>query len=156
MEIKAEGIIPPGAIAVIMAFTDGVAFLGGLFFVRFKLILGAKIKYLAPCLFFIGYIFLGFIQGWAGALIGSVCVGMANGAGIPYIIAEVTKKNGRSAGVTVMPFISAALYLGQFFTPLFLALIRIFCGDTAYLPYYTAIFLSLFFIIFSRHLGEED
>ncbi len=52
MEIKAEGIIPPGAIAVIMAFTDGVAFLGGLFFVRFKLILGAKIKYLAPCLFF--------------------------------------------------------------------------------------------------------
>lgn len=51
MEIKAEGIIPPGAIAVIMAFTDGVAFLGGLYFVRFKLILGAKIKYLAPCLF---------------------------------------------------------------------------------------------------------
>lgn len=107
METISEGIIPQNYIAVIMAGMDFVAFCGGLLFVRAKRLLGEKTKFLAPLCFLIGYLLLALLGGWTGTLLGSVFVGFANGAGIPYIMSEASMKAGKAAATTVMPLISA-------------------------------------------------
>ncbi|MDO4542349.1 MAG: MFS transporter, partial [Bacillota bacterium] len=156
MEIKAEGIIPQHFIAVIMAFMDLVALAGGLLFVRFKLLLGRKIRFLAPVLFFCGYLLLAFVGGWFGALLGSFMVGLANGAGIPFIISAASIKAGKTAATTVMPLLSAALYSAQFITPIFLGALTLICGDITHLPYYAAIALGGLFILWSHNLGVDE
>ena len=84
---------------------------------RAKVLLGTKTKFLAPLCFLIGYLLLALLGGWAGTLLGSVFVGFANGAGIPYIMSEASIKAGTAAAATVMPLLSAALYLAQFLSP---------------------------------------
>ena len=88
METVSDGLIPHQYIAVIMAGMDFVAFFGGLLFVRMKLLCGNKMKFLAPGLFLVGYLLLALVGGWIGTLVGSACIGFANGVGIPFIISE--------------------------------------------------------------------
>lgn len=69
------------------------------------------------------YLLLFFIGGWVGIIAGSVCVGFANGAGIPFIMSTAGQRAGRSAAATVMPLLSMAMYLAQFVTPMVLSVI---------------------------------
>lgn len=123
METVSEGIIPQNYIAVIMASMDFIAFLGGLLFVSAKKALGGNTKFLAPVCFLAGYLLLAVVGGWAGTLIGSVFIGFANGAGIPFIMTEASMKAGKAAATTVMPLISAALYLAQFVSPVLMSIV---------------------------------
>lgn len=138
IETAGEGIIPAGLIAVIMAGADLVAFAGGLLFVHIKKGLGEVTKYMAPLLFLAGYVLLAFFEGWTGVLLGSACIGFANGIGIPYIISTASAKAGRAAATTVMPMISAAMYLAQFVTPLVLSAVSAAAGGINHIPYITA------------------
>lgn len=138
IETAGEGIIPTGLIAVIMAGADLVAFAGGLLFVHIKKGLGEVTKYMAPLLFLAGYVLLAFFEGWTGVLLGSACIGFANGIGIPYIISTASAKAGRAAATTVMPMISAAMYLAQFVTPLVLSAVSAAAGGINHIPYITA------------------
>ena len=159
METVSEGIIPQNYIAVIMAGMDFVAFCGGLLFVRAKKLLGGNTRFLAPLCFLIGYLSLAFIGGWAGTLIGSVFVGFANGAGIPYIMSEASLKAGKAAATTVMPLISAALYLAQFISPVLMSIVTAVFGSTvSHLPYCFAIVLSILFVLCSSLIksGKEE
>ena len=70
LETVTDEIIPQQYIAIIMAMMDFIAFIGGLLFVRCKNLLGSRIKFLAPLLFFVGYLLLLFPGGWIGTLIG--------------------------------------------------------------------------------------
>lgn len=150
LETASEGVIPQQYVAVIMAGMDLIAFCGGLLFVRAKGLLGSKTKFLAPVSFLIGYLLLALLGGWIGTLLGSVFVGFANGAGIPYIMSEASMKNGKTAATTVMPLISAALYLAQFLSPVLMsAVTAVFGGSVAHLPYYFAIVLSVLFLLCS-------
>lgn len=150
LETVSEGIIPQNYIAVIMAGMDFIAFCGGLLFVRIKLLLGGRTKFLAPLSFLIGYLLLALMGGWTGTLLGSVFIGFANGAGIPYIMSEASMKAGKAAATTVMPLISAALYLAQFLSPVLMSLVTAaFGGAVSHLPYCFAIVLSVLFIICS-------
>ena len=147
----AEGIIPAKYTPVIMAGMDLAAFFGGLLFVSVKKLCGRYTKYAAPVLFTLGYALLAFTDGgWAGVLIGSACVGFANGCGVPCIISAASKAAGRSAAATVMPLISAALYLAQFVSPVTLSLMRdITASGAVRLPYYTAVAVSAVLILWS-------
>lgn len=151
LETVKEGIIPQQFISVIMAGMDLVAFLGGLSFVAVKKIAGRQTRVVAPLLFLIGYTFLAFDGGWSGAIFGALFVGFANGLGIPYLIATASKKAGRTAGSTVMPLLSAALYLAQFLTPMILSGVSsLLTGlQTAHLPYCIAFAFALLFTIWS-------
>lgn len=156
LETASEGIIPQHYIAVIMAGMDFIAFCGGLLFVRAKVLLGSKTKFLAPICFLIGYLLLALLGGWGGTLLGSVFVGFANGAGIPYIMSEASMKAGRAAATTIMPLISAALYLAQFLSPVLMSLVTaIFGGAISHLPYFFAIALSLLFLVCSSRIPTE-
>ena len=143
----AEGVIPMSLCAVIMAGCDLVAFAGGLVFVRIKRASGRYARLVAPSLFLVGYCLLAFGGGWAGTLAGSALVGFANGVGVPYIISTASANEGRAAATTVMPMISAALYLSQFLSPFLLSLVSQLSPASIRLPYYLAAAVSALFFI---------
>lgn len=155
METVAEGVIPPQYIAVIMAGMDFVAFFGGLLFVRMKLLCGSRMKFLAPGLFLAGYGLLALVGGWPGTLLGSACIGFANGVGIPFIISEASLRLGRAAATTVMPLISAALYLAQFVSPMLMSAVKLSVRSLAvpHLPYVFAMVLACLFGLWSSSLA---
>jgi len=157
METVAEGVIPHQAIAWIMAAMDFIAFLGGMLFVKIKALCGNRTKFLAPLLFFIGYALLALLGGWIGVLVGSFCIGFANGVGIPFIISEASMRLGRAATVTVMPLISAALYLAQFLSPMLMSLVNVSLGGIhiAHLPWNFAMLLAICFCGWSMRIQEE-
>jgi predicted MFS family arabinose efflux permease len=159
METAAEGTVPLKFTAVIMAGMDFVAFFGGMLFVRIKKGLRRATRLVSPILFIAGYLLLVWPGGWIGALAGSACVGFANGAGIPLIISEASKRAGRSAPSTVLPLISAALYLAQFLAPILLSVVRNAAAPLGltHLAYLTAIVTAVIFLLWSaaRIRGDE-
>ena len=158
LETVKEGIIPQQYISVIMSGMDLVAFLGGLSFVLIKKIVGRQTRIVAPLLFVLGYTFLAFDGGWSGAIVGALFVGFANGLGIPYLIATASKKAGRAAGSTVMPLLSAALYLAQFLTPMVLSAVSNLLASVqiAHLPYCIAFGFAVLFAVWSSFTICED
>ena len=156
LETTTEGLIPQQFIAVIMAMMDFVAFLGGLLFVRCKLLLGGRMKLLAPVLFLAGYLLLAFWGGWGGTLLGSVCIGFANGVGIPFLISQASLRVGKSAATTVIPLLSAALYLAQFLSPVLMGAVNRLSGGVSHLPYCFAAVLSALFLLWSTSLPEDS
>lgn len=152
LETTAEGAIPAHFIAVIMAGADLVAFVGGLLFVHLRRALGGGCKLLAPVLFLLGFLLLTLVGGWPGTLLGSACIGFANGVGIPFLISEASMQAGKSAASTVMPLISAALYLAQFLSPLLLGALRGALGDLPHLAYWFAVVLAVLFTLWSLRI----
>lgn len=147
----AEGVIPMSLCAVIMAGMDLVAFCGGLAFVWAKRISGKYARFAAPLLFLLGYCLLAFVGGWVGTIAGSVFVGFANGVGVPFIISSASANEGRAAATTVMPLISAALYLAQFLSPFLLSLVTaVFSNAPTVLPYYFAAAVSAVFLLLAK------
>lgn len=105
-------------VTVIMVGLDLIAFFVGL---GFGAIMGKSpkaIKYIAPIGFLIGYLTMSVMPGAMALIVGSVFIGIANGIGVPYLNTIASLKAGKEAATTVMPLLSAALYLGQFVSPL--------------------------------------
>lgn len=152
LETVSDGVIPAQWISVIMAGMDFIAFFGGLLFVRARILLGHQTRFLAPALFLVGYALLAFVGGWAGTLIGSVCIGFANGAGIPYLMSEASMRAGKRAATTVMPLLSAALYLAQFLSPVLTGAVRAIFGAVPHLPYLFAAVLAALFLLWSARI----
>ena len=148
------GVIPENLTAVIMAIMDFVAFFGGMLFVKVKAAAGGSTKFVSPILFLAGYVLLGIVGGWFGVIAGSVCVGFANGEGIPMIISEASKKMGRLAATTVMPLISAALYIAQFASPFIMSGVTAVAGDAVNLPYYWGTALAVIFLLWSALIPD--
>lgn len=145
----AEGDIPMQLCAPVMAGLDLVAFLGGLLFVWVKRVSGRFAALVAPLMFLAGYCLLAFVGGTAGTLAGSALIGFANGVGIPYIISTASANEGRRAATTVMPLLSASMYLAQFVSPFLLSAVAAFAGGAARLPYYLAVALSALLCLIS-------
>lgn len=106
------------AITLIMVGLDVVAFIIGLFFGKMMHGCRHAMKYIAPVGFIIGYSLLSLGSSLPLLLAGSAVIGIANGVGVPYLNTIAAMKAGREAASTVMPLLSAALYLGQFMSPL--------------------------------------
>lgn len=142
IETAKEGVIPMQYVAVIMAGMDLIAFFGGLAFAHIKKQFGGAAKFVAPVLFLAGYILLFTTSGWTGAILGSICIGFANGLGIPFIMSTAGQCAGRMAATTVMPLLSMAMYLAQFLTPMILSIIGA-------MPYLAAACSAAVFVIWS-------
>ena len=152
LETSGDGVIGQQYIAAIMAGADLVALFGGLLFVRIQGVLRGGTKVFSPLLFLVGYLLLTFLGGWAGTLLGSACIGFANGAGIPFLISEAALRAGKDATTTVMPLLSAALYLAQFLSPLLLRALTAMVGDVPHLSYYFAIAIACLFLLWSLRI----
>lgn len=156
METAMEGVIPGKYTAFIMAFYDFVAFLGGLSFVHIKIHAGKLTRFVAPVLFVLGYFLLIIPGPWFGTVAGSALVGFANGVAIPHLMTGAGAKAGKSAATTVMPMLSAALYIAQFAAPFLMSAVRgIFGEGTLYLPYITGIVTGLILLIWNTFKLES-
>lgn len=133
-------------ITLIMVALDIVAFIGGLFFGKLMVPLRKSMKYVAPIGFLIGYAFLSVNTSLPMLLLGSLFIGIANAMSVPYLNTIASIKGGKNAATTVMPLISAALYLGQFISPLVVnPCSRMINSVTA--PYIVGVIISIIFLI---------
>ena len=105
------------AITMIMVGLDVVAFFVGLAFGTLMRRFRMSIKYFAPLFFLLGYAAY-LVPAIPMAILGSAFIGIATGVGVPYLNTIASIKGGRDSATTVMPLLSAALYLGQFVSPL--------------------------------------
>ena len=134
------------SITMIMVGLDVVAFFVGLAFGNLMHSFRTIIKYFAPLFFAMGYC-LYLVPSMAMIVLGSIFIGIACGVGVPYLNTIASIKGGSTAAITVMPLLSAALYLGQFLSPLIvtpLASVLFGNGDIAG-PYKVGIIISIIF-----------
>lgn len=133
-------------ITLIMVGLDIVAFCIGLMFGRLMKTMRRHIKYVPPAGFLAGYALLAFGTSLPLLLVGSALIGIANGVGVPYLNTIASIKGGKDAATTVMPLISASLYLGQFVSPLIVnPLSQIMQTVTA--PYAIGVAIALLYLI---------
>ena len=118
------------ATTLLMVGLDLFAFFVGLVFGQLMNIFRESIKYFAPVFFLIGYTLFASAHSVLPLLVGSVFTGFANGVGVPYLNTIASIKGGHNSATTVMPLLSAALYLGQFLSPIVVTpLSRLIFGD---------------------------
>jgi len=135
------------AISIIMVGLDVVAFFVGLVFGWMMNIFRQPIKYFAPLFFLLGYASFLIPSLWT-ILLGAVFIGVANGVGVPYLNTIASIKGGRNSATTVMPLLSAALYLGQFVSPLIVIPLSKACfSNSTTGPYLVGIIFCLIFLI---------
>lgn len=132
----------------IMVGLDVVAFFVGLKFGSLMNRFRQSVKYFAPLLFLLGYgSYL--VPTVIMAVLGSAFIGMATGVGVPYLNTIASIKGGKNSATTVMPLLSAALYLGQFISPLIVTpLSKVIFGSTDIVaPYEVGIVLCVIFLL---------
>ena len=135
------------AITMMMVGLDVVAFFVGLVFGPLMNWFRQPIKYFAPLFFLLGYAAY-LVPSVTMILLGSVFIGIANGVGVPYLNTIASIKGGKNSATTVMPLLSAALYLGQFVSPLVvMPLSHSLFGADLTAPYKVAILLCFVFLI---------
>jgi len=152
IETMRTGLFSQTAIGPIMAMMDLMGFAGGLLFSKIKSAAKTCGWLIAPSAFLISYSLLLFTACRPGILLGSAMIGFANGVGVPYIISKATAKAGKSAATTVMPLLSMALYLAQFFTPMITTAVHTLIGNTELSSYYVALGSSLLLLLCSSRI----
>lgn len=136
-------------ITLIMVALDVVAFFVGLVFGRLMAKFRTSIKYFPPVALIIGYTFYAYADGMTMVLIGSALIGIGNGIGVPYMFTIGSIKGGRNSATTVMPLLSAALYLGQFVSPLIIQPLSVYLfGDSdVTAPYKATIIIGFVYLL---------
>ena len=142
-------------ITIIMVGLDVVAFFVGMVFGGVMNSFRQSVKYFAPIFFLLGYAAY-LVPDVLMVVLGSACIGVANGVGVPYLNTIASIKGGKNSATTVMPLLSAALYLGQFVSPIVVTpASRILFGQADLTgPYKVGIVLCLIFLVqvyFTRH-----
>ncbi len=135
-------------ITMIMVGLDLVAFFVGLSFGKLMQWFRQPIKYFAPICFFFGYGCFTFANGAFWIIVGSAFVGIAVGLSVPYLNTIASIRGGKNSATTVMPLLSAALYLGQFVSPLLITPLakQIFGENDMTGPYKITLIICLLFL----------
>ena len=142
-------------VTLIMVGLDVVAFFVGMVFGGVMNRFCQSVKYFAPIFFLLGYATY-LVPDVLMVILGSAFIGIANGVGVPYLNTIASIKGGKNSTTTVMPLLSAALYLGQFISPIAVTpASRLLFGHADLTgPYKVGILLCLLFvaqIYFTRH-----
>ena len=135
-------------ITLIMVGLDVVAFFVGMVFGGVMNRFRQSVKYFAPIFFLLGYAAY-LVPDVLMVILGSAFIGIANGVGVPYLNTIASIKGGKNSATTVMPLLSAALYLGQFVSPIIVTPVsRALFGETDTTgPYKVGIALCLLFLV---------
>jgi len=143
---RANEALTGNDITFIMVGLDIIAAIVGIVFGWIMSNMGRIVKYMAPMTFMIGYLLFAIGNETILLLLGSFFVGLANGIGMPYLNTIASIKGGKDAAITVMPLISAAMYLGQFTSPLIVNPISEAIGGTN-APYTVGVVISVIFLV---------
>lgn len=142
--LAASGTMSEMGVTLTMVGLDVVAFLVGLCFGGLMKRFASPMKYVAPLGFAAGYVCLAVGSGVLWMLAGSALIGIANGIGVPYLNTIGSVKAGRDAATTVMPLLSAALYLGQFLSPIIVSPVA---AATRTSPYWVGAVIALIYLL---------
>ncbi len=142
--LTASGALSEMGVTLMMVGLDVVAFLAGLCFGFLMKRFATQMKYVAPLGFAAGYLCLALGGGLIWLLLGSAFIGIANGIGVPYLNTIGSVKAGKEAATTVMPLLSASLYLGQFLSPLIVSPIASAAGTS---PYFVGIGIATLYLL---------
>ena len=142
--LTASGSLSEIGVTLTMVGLDVVAFLVGLLFGALMKRFAAQMKYVAPLGFAAGYLCLAIGGSLVWLLFGSAFIGIANGIGVPYLNTIGSVKAGKEAATTVMPLLSAALYLGQFLSPLIVSPVA---SSTATSPYSVGVGIAVLYLL---------
>ena len=136
-------------ITFIMVGLDVVAFLVGLVFGKLMQGFRYGMKYVAPAGFIAGYMLLSLGSDLPLLLAGSAVIGIANGIGVPYLNTIASMKAGKEAASTVMPLLSAALYLGQFLSPLVVTPLGALCfgAEDLLAPFKAGVIIGVVYLL---------
>lgn len=142
--------LSPIVITLIMVGVDVVGFLVGLLFGKMMNLIPTQMKYVAPAFFCTGFIFFALASSIELIIVGAICIGIANGVGVPYLNTIASIKGGKNSATTVMPLLSAALYMGQFLSPIIvspLAQLLSHNGNNTVMPYFIAVGICVIHLI---------
>ena len=142
--LTASGTLSEMGVTLTMVGLDVVAFLVGLVFGALMKRFAAQMKYVAPLGFAAGYLCLAIGGNLVLLLLGSAFIGIANGIGVPYLNTIGSVKAGKEAATTVMPLLSAALYLGQFLSPLIVSPVASATGTS---PYFVGVGIAALYLL---------
>jgi len=142
--LTASKTLPEMGVTLTMVGLDVVAFLIGLGFGPLMKRFASPMKYVAPLAFAAGYLCLASGSALVWLLIGSSFIGIANGIGVPYLNTIGSVKAGKEAATTVMPLLSATLYLGQFLSPLIVSPLAF---ATGFSPYVVGVAIALIYLL---------
>ena len=142
--LTASGTLSEMGVTLTMVGLDVVAFLVGLVFGALMKRFAAQMKYVAPLGFAAGYLCLAIGGSLVWLLFGSAFIGIANGIGVPYLNTIGSVKAGKEAATTVMPLLSAALYLGQFLSPLIVSPVASSTGTS---PYFVGVGIAALYLL---------
>ena len=142
--LTASGTLSEMGVTLTMVGLDVVAFLVGLVFGNMMKHFATQMKYIAPLGFAAGYLCLATGSGLVWLLLGSAIIGIANGIGVPYLNTIGSGMAGKEAATTVMPLLSAALYLGQFLSPLIVSPAAVATGTS---PYVIAFCIAIAYLL---------
>lgn len=136
-------------ITFIMVALDLLAFFVGLVFGKLMDAFRNSIKFFPPVALIVGYLFYAEAVNVTMLLVGSAFIGLGNGIGVPYLLTIASIKGGKNSATTVMPLLSASLYLGQFISPIvILPLAEMFFGTGDVTgPYRVAAIISFLFLV---------
>jgi len=152
METAAAGIMPLHVIPIVMALLSCLGFVGGLMYIKVRRVLYTNIRFMSPIMYIIGYILLGFGNSFITSLLGSLVIGYALGQGMPMIMSEGSARMGKIAAATIMPLLSASLYLGQFLSPVMVSGVYAIMGDIPKLPFLWGIVLGAIYLLWNIRL----
>ena len=142
--LTASGTLSEMGVTLTMVGLDVIAFLVGLCFGFLMKSFATQMKYIAPLGFAAGYLCLAAGCGLVWLLLGSAFIGIANGIGVPYLNTIGSIKAGKDAATTVMPLLSAALYMGQFLSPIIVSPIASTTGTS---PYAIGICIAIVYLL---------
>ena len=142
--LTASGTLSEMGVTLTMVGLDVVAFLVGLVFGALMKRFATQMKYVAPMGFAAGYLCLAIGGSLVWLLLGSAFIGIANGIGVPYLNTIGSVKAGKEAATTVMPLLSAALYLGQFLSPLIVSPVASATGTS---PYFVGVGIAALYLL---------
>lgn len=136
-------------ITLLMVSLDLLAFFVGLVFGQMMSCFRTVIKYFPPISFIIGYSLYAGAENMGMILAGSAFIGLANGIGMPYLMTIASIKGGKNSATTVMPLLSAALYLGQFISPIIILPLAemLFGSEDIVGPYKIAVGISAILLV---------
>lgn len=134
-------------ITYLMMGVDVVALVVGLCFGRLMKGFPRLVAYLSPMSYAFAFILLAYTNSLASTTTALMLIGIANGVGIPYMNTKASLHAGRDRVNIIMPIMSAALYLGQFISPLLVGLFSNCFVHDPRSPYKTAIVFSLIYLL---------
>lgn len=145
---KSNKALSTTQVTMLMVGLDVIATIVGIMFGQLMNIFRKPMKYFA-IFFLLSYVCFITSKGSIEFLIiGCILSGIANGIGVPYLNTIASIKGGSNSATTVMPLLSASLYLGQFISPIIVTPIAqtIFGKNDIFVFYRIGVIICIIFI----------